>query len=193
MSCAETGRIGCSARGAVSTVWWPDGLLTESGHRLRYLHSFVLRSLKKIKPIKEMVLRIFCESDRSPRRAEGAGATPCGGAAVAGGGGRGRGRRPSGIPWQGGAAQRGHRGSPGKGRGDEGAGGLGRGATRRAQVSELSSGAEGVVGRGGGGDTETTRALVLQRYGANAPTLESIAGALLECRDAHSRPGEPSL
>ena len=75
-----------SARGAVSTVWWPDGLLTESGHRLRYLHSFVLRSLK-IKPIKEMlVLRIFCESDRSPRRAEGAGATPCGGAAVAGGG-----------------------------------------------------------------------------------------------------------
>ena len=185
MSCAETGRIGCSARGAVSTVWWPDGLLTESGHRLRY-SLFVLKSLK-IKPIKEMlVLRIFC--------AEGAGATPCGGAAVAGGGGRGRGRRPSGIPWQGGAAQRGHRGSPGKGHGDEGAGGLGRGATRRAQVSELSSGAEGVVGRGGrGGDTETTRALGLQRYGANAPTLESIAGALLECRDAHSRPGEPSL
>ena len=61
-------------------------------------------------------------------------------------------------------------------------------------MSELSSGAEGVVGRGGGGgETETTRALVLQRYGANAPTLESIAGALLECRDAHSRPGEPSL
>ena len=63
------------------------------------------------------------------------------------------------------------------------------------QVSELSSGAEGVVVVVvvGGGETETTRALGLQRYGANAPTLESIAGALLECRDAHSRPGEPSL
>ena len=46
---------------------------------------------------------------------------------------------------------------------------------------------------GGGGETETTRAVGLQRYGANAPTLESIAGALLEDRDAHSRPGEPSL
>ena len=41
----------------MSTVWWPDGLLTESGHRLRYLHSFVLRSLKKIKPIPNSFLK----------------------------------------------------------------------------------------------------------------------------------------
>ena len=91
MSCAETGRIGCSARGAVSTVWWPDGLLTESGHRLRYLHSFVLRSLK-IKPIKEMlVLRIFMRKRQIAKTRRGGGSHSlrrcccCGGGAGVGG------------------------------------------------------------------------------------------------------------